>query len=27
MLARTPGLDMRTQGGMLLEAYVFELGS
>jgi GNAT superfamily N-acetyltransferase len=23
--ARTPELDMRTQGGMLLEAYVFEL--
>ena len=25
--ARTPDLDMRTQGGMLLEAYVVELGS
>jgi ribosomal protein S18 acetylase RimI-like enzyme len=24
--ARTPELDMRTQGGMLLEAYVLELG-
>jgi GNAT superfamily N-acetyltransferase len=24
--ARTPELDVRTQGGMLLEAYVYELG-